>query len=176
MIIDFTGYTGRKLILYNDAPAPFPDGEEIKDYFPENEENPVQPVPGFGPNTRQIMRFKVVAATGLDPVLGISTSTDFTSGIDPLLVAQTPGVPTPVPLSIGGVPVTVRRLTLNESFDDFGRLIQLQGTNIPLVNRGKGFGRAYTDPVTEVINRNAIGSRGRSPTLLAIRIPSTFTW
>ena len=156
VIIDFTGYAGRKLILYNDAPAPFPDGDAINDYFPGNQDNPVHPEPGFGPNTRQIMRLKVVAATALDPGLGISTSTDFTSGIDPLLVAQTPGVPTPVPLSIGGVPVTVRRLTLNETFDEFGRLLQLEGTDIPLVNRGRGFGRAYTDPATEVIKQNAI--------------------
>ena len=102
------------------------------------------------------MRFNVDLATSGDPSLSISPATDLTPGIDPLLVAQTPGVPTPVPTAIGGVPVTVRSLTLNETFDAFGRLIQIEGTNVPLVNKGKGFGRGYTDPTTEVINEGAI--------------------
>lgn len=38
-------------------------------------------------------------------------------------------------------------MTLNETFDVYGRLIQLLGTNVPLV---KGtVGRGYVDPVTE---------------------------
>jgi hypothetical protein len=43
-----------------------------------------------------------------------------------------------------GVPV--RQLTLNETFDGYGRLIQLLGTN-QLVNGD--FGRAYEHPATE---------------------------
>ncbi len=67
---------------------------------------------------------------------------------DPFLITQTPGVPTPVP---NGVPV--RRLTLNETFDDYGRLIQFLGTDQP-VNPGVKnllFGREYEATPTEVI-------------------------
>jgi spore coat protein A len=141
IIIDFSGFAGQKLILYNDAPAPFPDGEPSNDYFPGAPQNPTITTPGFGPNTRQIMRFNVIEATSEDPPLNISPATDLTAGNDPLLVPL--GVPTPPP------GVFVRSLTLNETFDAFGRLIQLLGTNLPSNNRGQGFGRAYTDSATE---------------------------
>jgi spore coat protein A, manganese oxidase len=141
VIVDFAGFANRKLILHNDAPAPFPDGEETNDYFAGTPENPTISTPGFGPNTRQIMRFNVIKATSADPPLDISPSTDLTAGNEPLLVPL--GVTTPPP----GTPV--RSLTLNESFDTYGRLIQLLGTNVPSVNRGHGFGRAYVDSATE---------------------------
>lgn len=118
VIIDFSGFETKNLILYNDAPAPFPDGNPIHDYFPGAPENPVETTPGFGPNTRQIMRFSVVPATSVDPPLLIDTSTDLTDGNAPLLV--TGNVLPPIDC--------VRRLTLNEDFDEYGRLIQLLGT------------------------------------------------
>jgi spore coat protein A len=141
IIVDFSAFVGRKLILYNDAPAPFPDGEDSNDYFPDAPQNPTITTPGFGPNTRQIMRFNVVQATSADPPLNISPATDLTAGNVPLLLPL--GVPTPPP------GVFVRSLTLNETFDAFGRLIQLLGTDLPSNNRGHGFGRAYTDSATE---------------------------
>jgi spore coat protein A, manganese oxidase len=141
VILDFSGFVGQKLILYNDAPAPFPDGEESNDYFAGAPENSTISTPGFGPNTRQIMRFNVVPAISADAPLNISPATDLTAGNDPLLVPL--GVTTPPP------GVFVRSLTLNESFDAYGRLIQLLGTNVPSLNRGHGFGRAYVDRATE---------------------------
>jgi spore coat protein A len=58
-------------------------------------------------------------------------------GLDPFL---TPTATTPR-----------RQLTLNESFDAYGRLIQMLGTTVPLASPSAGFGRAYTDPATEVV-------------------------
>jgi spore coat protein A, manganese oxidase len=139
LIVDFKDFAGQKIILYNDAPAPFPEGDPRDDYFPSAPNNPTQPVPGFGPNTRQIMRFKVVRATSKDSVLRISPGTDLTAGNDPLPVLL--GKTTPP------IPVT-RTLTLNETFDAYGRLIQLLGTD---VSGSQGFGRAYMDPTTETI-------------------------
>jgi FtsP/CotA-like multicopper oxidase with cupredoxin domain len=141
IIIDFSGFAGQKLVLYNDAPAPFPDGEESNDYFPNAPANPTITTPGFGPNTRQIMRFNVIEPISADSPLNISPATDLTAGNDPLLVPL--GVTTPPP------GVFVRSLTLNETFDSFGRLIQLLGTNVPPNNRGHGFGRGYVDSATE---------------------------
>jgi spore coat protein A, manganese oxidase len=148
IIIDFSRFVGEKLILYNDAPAPFPDGDERNDYFAGAPENPTISTPGFGPNTRQIMRFKVVPATSTDPPLDISSTTDLTAGNDPLLVPL--GVIAPPP------GVFVRPLTLNETFDAYGRLIQFLGTNVPSVNRGHGFGRPYIDAATESPNNGDI--------------------
>jgi spore coat protein A, manganese oxidase len=153
VIVDFSGYAGQKIILYNDAPAPFPVGSPLEDYFPSAPLNPTITMPGFGPNTRQIMRFNVGTTITLppDPLLTISPATDLTPGNDPLLATLVPGgIPTVPPGAF------VRRLTLNEATDAFGLLIQLEGTDVPPRNVGQGFGRAYTDPATEVVNKNAI--------------------
>jgi spore coat protein A, manganese oxidase len=151
LIVDFSGYVDQHLILYNDAPAPFPIGSPLNDYFPGNPLNPVQPIPGFGPNTRQLLRFHVVPATSQDLPLNISPATDLRLGNDPLLAPL--GVTTPP------VGLPIRQLTLNETFDAFGRLIQLLGTNVPPVNRGQGFGRTYMDPATEVVTLGPQGTR-----------------
>jgi spore coat protein A len=145
VLVDFSGFAGKKVILYSDAPAPFPMGDPRNDYFPGAPKNPTITTPGYGPNTRQILRFNVVPATSADPPLAITPSTDLTPGLDPFLVPSTTA-PLPPP---AGVPVRI--LTLNETFDVFGRLIQLLGTNTPLA---KGtFGRAYMDPATETPTR-----------------------
>jgi spore coat protein A, manganese oxidase len=144
LLVDFRQFAGKKIILYNDAPAPFPAGAEVNDYFPDAPDNPTQPQPGFGPNTRQIMRFKVVPATSKDAPLHITPGTDLTPDLTPFLVP--PG--TAVQGGVVHLPpgVRVRQLTLNEDFDGYGRLIQLLGTN----QRVHGdFGRAYEDPATE---------------------------
>lgn len=151
LIVDFSAFAGKKVVLYNDAPAPFPMGSPLNDYFPGAPRNPTITTPGAGPNTRQIMRFNVMPAVGVpDPPLTISPTTDLTPGNDPFLATPvTNGIPTVPP----GTPV--RLLTLNEAMDPFGRLIQFLGTAVPLRNGGGGFGRMYMDPATEVVNKNA---------------------
>jgi spore coat protein A, manganese oxidase len=129
LIVDFANYAGKSLILYNDAPAPYPSGDDRNDYFPGwnvgsglfGVGNPVNGTTknGFGPNTRVLMRFKVAAASSADLPLQISTSTNLAPGNDPLFVAT--GVVTPP----AGVPT--RFLSLNEYFDAYGRLIQVLG-------------------------------------------------
>jgi len=130
-IVDFSNYKGKSIILYSDAPAPFPSGDDRNDYFPGwnvgtgnfGVGNPVNGTTqnGFGPNTRILMRFKVVAAKSGDTQLQIDTSTDLTKGNDPLFVPTGFGIITPP----AGVPK--RFLTLNEYFDAYGRLIQVLG-------------------------------------------------
>jgi len=146
VLFDFAAHVGQKIILYTDTPAPFPGGDPRNDYFPgfNVNKNPVNgtSVPGFGPNTRVIMRFNVVAATGKDQPLAITKATNLAGGNDPLLVPL--GVTTLPP----GVPV--RQLTLNETMDEHGRLIQFVGTNVPLNLALYNFGRPYTAaPATE---------------------------
>jgi spore coat protein A len=144
LLIDFSKFAGQKVILYNDAPAPFPGGDPVNDYFPGSPGNPTQPQPGFGPNTRQILRFKVVPATSKDAPLRITGDTDLTPDLTPFLVPPGTAVQGGVLHLPPGVPV--RQLTLNETFDGYGRLIQLLGTNVAV---NGGFGRAYEDPATE---------------------------
>ena len=147
ILVDFSRVApGQTIVLYNDAAAPFPGGDPRNDFFPgwNLKENPANglSVAGYGPNSRVLMRFKVVTATGTDATLAIDTTTNLSGGIDAPLVPF--GVSTPPP----GVPV--RPLTLNEAFDAYGRLIQMLGTNVPLASPSARFGRAYTDPATEM--------------------------
>ena len=133
IIIDFKGFEGKKLVLYNDAPAPFPMGDF-----------PIESDDDKAPDTSIIMRFDVASGiTGpADPPLAIGPTTKLFPGIDPSLVGIWTTAPLPPP---PGVPV--RQLTLNEDFDEFGRLIQLLGTNVP--TGAELYGRAYLDTATE---------------------------
>ena len=143
LLFDFSAHAGQKIILYTDAPAPFPMGAPTNDYFPgfnvkKNPINGLTPA-GFGPNTRVIMRFTVVPATSADAPLAITTATNLTAGNDPLPVALGSTV-----LPAG---MTPRQLTLNEAFDLYGRLAQLLGTNV--LQPGGGYGQPYMNTSTE---------------------------
>ena len=123
IIVDFSNYQpGTEVILYNDAPAPFPGGDPVNDYFPGfHNDNPVNQStkPGHGPNTRVLMRFHIVAAQPPgDAPLALGTGTDLTAGIDPSLVPWGDTAPPPV---------RTRFLSLDEYHDEFGRLVQILG-------------------------------------------------
>ena len=162
IIIDFTGQAGKDFIMYNDAPGPFPVGPPTNDYFLGNPQNPVQPLAGTGPDTRNILRIKVVAGASDPQTLPVIT--DPISIIDPPLLA-TPvvnlGVPQPLSiLNVTNIPAGAvrnpipRDLTLNETFDLYGRLQQLLGTTTPAA---KGiYGREYQTPATEVIPNKSV--------------------
>ncbi|MDD5306799.1 MAG: multicopper oxidase domain-containing protein [Deltaproteobacteria bacterium] len=68
VIVDFSAYAGKTLILYNDSPAPFPAIDYRYDYFtggPDNTATGGTPptLPGYGPNTRTIMQIRVNGST-----------------------------------------------------------------------------------------------------------------
>lgn len=118
-VIDFTKVpVGSILLLYNDAPAPFPGGDPRNDYYTGAPDyTPVggapTPLQGFGPNSRTLMQFRVKARVGkADP--------------PPMNVLETIAFP-PLPILAkpSGLP---RRLALYENFDAHGRLQQMLGT------------------------------------------------
>jgi spore coat protein A len=61
IIVDFK--TAGNVILYNVAGSPFPGGAPIFDWFAGSTKTPAMPKPGFGPNTRTIMRFVVAGSS-----------------------------------------------------------------------------------------------------------------
>ncbi|TKB28668.1 hypothetical protein FCL47_02545 [Desulfopila sp. IMCC35006] len=67
VIVDFSQFAGKTLILYNDAPAAFPARVASYDYYtgaPDLTPVGAPPIlPGYGPNTRTIMQVKVAATT-----------------------------------------------------------------------------------------------------------------
>ena len=67
VIVDFSAYAGKTLILYNDAPAPFPAIDPRYDYYtkhPDQTDTGGAPTTqaGYGPNTRTIMQIRVAAS------------------------------------------------------------------------------------------------------------------
>ncbi|RPJ51439.1 MAG: hypothetical protein EHM21_02715, partial [Chloroflexi bacterium] len=64
VIVDFSQFAGKTLILYNDAPSAFPALDPRYDYHtgnPDQTDSGGTPTtqPGYGPNTRTIMQFRV---------------------------------------------------------------------------------------------------------------------
>ena len=71
-LIDFSAFAGKTLILYNDAPAPVPTGDERLDYYTGNGDETEEggapaTMPGYGPNTRTMMQIVVAATTPAPP-------------------------------------------------------------------------------------------------------------
>jgi len=111
VIVDFSQFRGKTLILYNDAPAAFPARVPSYDYYTGGPDlSPVgvpTVLPGYGPNTRTVMQVKVSMAV---PAVAFdrpnNTTTDrlavleaafahhadgtgvFESSVDPIVVGQ----------------------------------------------------------------------------------------
>jgi len=162
VVIDFNGVpAGSTFILYNDAPAPFPGGDTRNDYFTgDPDQTPFGGAPttrpGWGPNTRTLL--KIVVTAGSEDSVPTSTwltqinaqlKTNFLTGNQPGLLFNN-GDPSVPAFPFNGV--ANRMLTLNEDFDEFGRLIQTIGTfdQNGFNNQGMPtWGRGYIDATTE---------------------------
>ena len=150
VIIDFQGFEGATLILWSDAPAPFPGGDPRNDYFTgDADQTGIGGAPstaaGFGPNTRTLMQIRVGGTSVSEIPFG------------PWLNALNAALPVryaasqPMDLSPSGV--TTFGKTLNEDFDKYGRLIQRLGTTTQNGVNNQGlptWGQDYLQkPVTE---------------------------
>ncbi len=131
ILIDLRGVaSGCKLILYNDAPAPFPGGDPGNDVSSDGTD---------GPDTRNLLRIDVQGNPTSQAPIDVRKLGD-------ALGSRFPGDDLSSP---GG---RLRRLTLNEDFDDYGRLIQRLGTDVSSALNTQGlvaYGRAYCDQPTE---------------------------
>ena len=162
LVIDFNGVpAGSTFILYNDAPAPFPEGDSRNNYFTgDANQTAIGGAPstlaGYGPNTRTLFKITVTAGTG-DSVptptwlanMNTQLKTNFLTGNQPGLLFNN-GDPSEPAFPFNGV--ANRTLTLNEDFDDYGRLIQTMGTftSESLNNQGQPtWGLGYMSAVTE---------------------------
>ncbi len=146
VVIDFSKVPANStLILYNDAPAPFPGGDPEEDHFhPED--------PASGPDTRMLMQFRIGPRKGAaDPASLSLLEALAVNGAG--VAGAIAGALLPAIAKLDQrVSSVVRDLTLNEEFDEAGRLLQVLGTNVSthLDSEGKAaFGRAYMDPSTE---------------------------
>jgi FtsP/CotA-like multicopper oxidase with cupredoxin domain len=76
VVVDFSAYAGKTLILYNDAPAPVPAGDPRQDYYTGGPDfttvgGAPTPLPGYGPNTRTVMQI-VVRGTAITPTPAVN--------------------------------------------------------------------------------------------------------
>ena len=156
VIIDFRGFENSNLILYGDAPAPFPGGDIRNDYYPGVPDLTGiggAPTPGAGrsPDTRTIMQFRVGDSSGsiseLDFAGTIAALQNDATGLPYVFRQSQPDLLDPTGKF-------VRQLTLNEGFDNWGRLIQRLGTTVAqpvLNNQGlTEYGIPLDDPPTEI--------------------------
>jgi spore coat protein A len=162
VIIDFNGVSaGSSFILYNDAPAPFPGGDSRNDYFTGcPDQTTIGGAPstaaGKGANTRTLLKMVVGSGNGESvstPVwlgqLNAQLRANFLTGNQPGLLFNS-GDPSVPAFPFEGV--VDRTLSLNEDFDEFGRLIQTIGTFEQNGFNNQGlptWGRAYLDRSTE---------------------------
>ena len=147
VIVDFRGFQGKSLILYNDAPAPFPGGDTRNDYYGNNTDlrsigGAAPTMPGEGPDTRVCMRFDV--ATGDD-------STDEPTFLQTVAMLKTelPIVfaATQPPTNISATRTITK--TLGEDNDEIGRLRQFLGN-------ASGAPRTYLDFPSDVATNGEV--------------------
>jgi spore coat protein A len=153
LIVDFSAVpVGMGVILYNDAPAPFPGGS--RDFDSDSGDREARE--GFSPNTRTPLLFRRVAGAGqtlripmpaagatLVPVL--PTKPDSANG--GFKLDLTPGSLVTFKGTTYQYLTTTQELTLNESVDPYGRLTQLIGN---LASPETAFGSPYEGPAERV--------------------------
>ena len=162
VVIDFSGCApNTTFILTNDAPAPFPYGDSRNHYFTGcDDRTEIGGAPstktGHGPNTQTLLKVTVAEGSG-DSVptaawlgeMNDHLRANFASGNQPGLLFND-GYPWQPAFPFNGV--ADRMLTLNEDFDEYGRLIQRLGTAESESKNNQGlstWGLAYMAPATE---------------------------
>ena len=107
VVVDFSAFRGKTIIVYNDAPAPLPAADPRNDYYTADQDNTAtggapSTLPGFGPNTRTIMQIRVgttvttrtpqVTLANLNAVWAKNTATGkrgvFEASQDPIIIPQ----------------------------------------------------------------------------------------
>ncbi len=125
LIIDFRGFEGQTIVMYNDAPAPFPTGDIRNDIYPGGPDmscigGPATAMPGQGPDTRIVMQF-VVSSAGRIREMSFGQTLQALKNALPVAFRDTQP-PAPVTTDLPKVK------TLNEAYDDYGRLLQQLGS------------------------------------------------
>jgi FtsP/CotA-like multicopper oxidase with cupredoxin domain len=142
VVVDFSKYAGKTLILYNDAPAPVPAFDPRNDYFtgdPDNTSSGGAPttLPGYGPNTRTVMQIKVNATSATPDTFSLSTLTTalpniFAAVQKPMIIQE--------PATNPGVAATYSRIQDTQFNTWFGGPIG----GLTLNNPGSGYSSAPT--------------------------------
>jgi FtsP/CotA-like multicopper oxidase with cupredoxin domain len=182
VVVDFTPFAGKTIILYNDSPTPVPAGDPRYDFYTgnpdysatggtNNQGGAPSTIPGYGPNTRTIMQFRVA---GIDPAPGTPGPVDYynpatltalqnpTTGLPAIFKAtqDAPVVPESVYNTVG--------YTGGATTDTFARIQDLSLTFTPY---------GSTVPITMPMQNKAIQElfdpQGRMNATLGVELPFT---
>jgi spore coat protein A, manganese oxidase len=151
VLIDFSDCPGTDFILYNDAPAPFDSGDPANDY---RTGTPETPDPHCGPNTRTLMRITITNGQRQGP-----TWSEVRAGLEnafanmetklKLIVPDDVVTSAPGEVPPGAVQRVQRIKTLNEGWDEFGRLKQMLGTATANGASNTVYGMNYLDAIQD---------------------------
>ncbi|MCG6880030.1 MAG: multicopper oxidase domain-containing protein [Deltaproteobacteria bacterium] len=188
VIVDFSGFAGKNIILYNDAPTPIPGFQPRYDYYTGNEDltetgGAPSTLPGYGPNTRTIMQFRVKNTTpvpfNLIALQNALPDAYVASQPPPIVpemyypVAYQPADGMNHHASINATSLTytplgstvpktlqAKQKAIVEQFGKYGRLTAVLGYEVfdPTANpaRSNGIGFSYIDPPAEIFRRGEI--------------------
>ncbi len=162
VIIDFSAYAGKTVILYNDSPAPVPAGDPRLSYYTGNEDYSItgganyqggapSTLPGYGPNMRTIMQFRVGGpADPLKSPVGDETPlnlTDIDNAVRAHFVARAEAPIVPGPAYPTGTPGYNPTGTYSRIQDTSLTTVPAGGssvTTVSIVTGGTGYASATT--------------------------------
>jgi spore coat protein A len=162
IIIDFSKVpVGARLILYSDAPAPFPVGDPRNDYFTGDPDfsssgldqgGAPSTQAGQGPNSRTLMQFRIVPRIGASDPPAMNILEQLAVGGSGIFSSIYSAILPKIIMHDTKMAARTRDLTLNEEFDEYGRLIQKLGTNAQNGVNNQNlptWGRGFMDATTE---------------------------
>jgi len=173
VIVDFTNYSGKTLILYNDAPAPVPAGDVRQDYYtgaPDLTTSGGAPttLPGYGPNVRTIMQVTVGGPAGAP--IDATALANLATALKSVFAATQPIpiVPQKVYSGMYTTPLTAPTPSLYTANTYFG-IGTLSATVTPV---GSDTSQAFTFG-NKALHELFTTDYGRMNSLLGVEIPNT---
>ncbi len=168
VMVDFSAFAGKTLIMYNDAPAPLPAGDPRNDYYTGNPDNTAQggaptTIAGFGPNTRTIMQINVAntAPAAALNVAALSAAVSSSFG----LTQPKPVVPETAYTAADGAPPS--------GTDVYAKIADTSLTFSPYSGTPEYTGSAITVPLQPKTIQELFDPIGRMNASLGVEIPFT---
>jgi FtsP/CotA-like multicopper oxidase with cupredoxin domain len=187
VIVDFSKFAGKTLIIYSDSPAPVPAGDPRVDYYTNNpdqsaEGGNVSTLPGYGPNVRTLMQIRVrnttpAAAFDLTNLFNefSATPADTTGGgaIALASIDATTGAVTAIAPINGGSQYTVAPIvtveaaplggvTATATAHIVGGIVQ----SITVTNPGRGYTTPPVVTITPAPAKESVFVRGSNPIIV----------
>jgi FtsP/CotA-like multicopper oxidase with cupredoxin domain len=184
VIVDFSQFAGKTLILYTDSPAPVPAGDPRVDYYTGNPDQTAEggapsTLPGYGSNVRTLMQIRVRAVAPAAPFdltnlinEFATTAADATGGGATATATVAAGAVTAVDVVDGGLNYTVAPIvtidpppagvTATATAHIAGGVV----TGITVTNPGSGYAAAPLVTLAPAPAKVGVFARGQEPIIV----------